>query len=110
MPLESVCQKQSCHSTPVPNTSDLQQLNLVGQQKPKNTQSCTGHGNAHGVIWDDPLYTVNMSYNHWLIKNLIWPTATQYSEVGNPSKNIGKKKAESERCQQSLEEKMSEQC
>ena len=30
------------------------------------------------MMWDSPLYTMNMFYYHWLIKKLLWPIAGQY--------------------------------
>ena len=29
------------------------------------------------MMWDCPLYAVNMFYCHWLIKKLFWPMAGQ---------------------------------
>ena len=29
------------------------------------------------LLWDAPLYAVNMFYYHWLIKKLLWPMAGQ---------------------------------
>ena len=31
----------------------------------------------HLMMWDSPLYAVNMFYYHWLIKKLIWPMTGQ---------------------------------
>lgn len=29
------------------------------------------------MMWDSPLYVVNMFYYHWLINKLLWPMAWQ---------------------------------
>ena len=34
-----------------------------------------GAGEDDSLMWDSPLYSMNMFYYHWLLKKLFWPMA-----------------------------------
>ena len=51
------------------------------------------------LMWDSPLYVVNMFYYHWLIKMLIWLMAGQNTAKQGIQRDRGKN-AESGRCKQ----------
>ena len=50
------------------------------------------------MMWDSPVYAVNMFYYHWSKKKLLWAYgSSEYIKAGNPSRDRGGKK-KSGRC------------
>ena len=44
------------------------------------------------MMWDSPLYAMNMFYYHWLIKKMLWPMAGQNIARQESQTETGKKK------------------